>query len=426
MMFRLPRRLAPLPLLLGTCYIGLGQVLHLGPLSFPVIRLLIAVGFIRVFARKERIAGKWTTFDRILGLWAAWSVFSLLFHKSSVMVFRMGLLYDALGAYYLLRVFIRNMDDVQRVFRMLCVLLVPVSVMMLIERQTGVNPFGLIGFGIAEVTETEGHYRAAGAFGHPILAGTVGAVCLPVALYVVRQNRKLGLAGFIATLVMVYACGSSGPIMATLSTLVALGLWKIRSRLPVLRWLTIVMIILLDIVMNDPVYFILARIDITGGSTGYFRAQLIRSSIEHLGEWWFAGTDYTRHWMPSGIMGNADHTDMTNYFIQMGVWGGLPLMLLFMWLVFEAFWSLGKSLRRNRRAPFDQRFLIWTVGAILFGHAATFISISYFDQTFVFLYMAFALTGAVRYAQEAPIPVYKPAKGRRFDQQVDQYLPTYS
>jgi hypothetical protein len=39
--------------------------------------------------------------------------------------------------------------------------------------------------------------------------------------------------------------------------------------------------------------------------------------------------------------------------------------------------------------------MIWTLGAILFGHAATWMSVSYFDQTVVFLYLILAAIGAV-------------------------------
>src|SRR5207253_439216 len=95
------------------------------------------------------------------------------------------------------------------------------------------------------------------------------------------------------------------------------------------RLATVLGIVVLQIVMNDPVYFLMARIDFTGSSTGWFRAQLIRSSIQHLDEWWAVGTDYTRHWMPSGIYANEIHTDITNHFLEMGVWGGLPLLSLF-------------------------------------------------------------------------------------------------
>ena len=65
----------------------------------------------------------------------------------------------------------------------------------------------------------------------------------------------------------------------------------------------------------------------------YHRAALIESAIKHLDEWWLAGTDYTRHWMPSGIPANENHTDLTNHYIAMGVMGGLLLLLLFIWLL---------------------------------------------------------------------------------------------
>jgi hypothetical protein len=156
--------------------------------------------------------------------------------------------------------------------------------------------------------------------------------------------------------------------------------------------------------MKDPPYFLLARIDITGGSTGYFRAQLIKSTIEHFNEWWLAGTDFTRHWMPSGIPANGEHTDMTNYYIQMGVWGGLLLMLLFISLLVAGFNRIGKALQANKNAPADRQFLIWTLGAILFGHVTTFVSISYFDQTVVFLYLALACIGSLQILPPAPVP----------------------
>src|SRR5262249_48958397 len=149
-------------------------------------------------------------------------------------------------------------------------------------------------------------------------------------------------------------------------------------------------IVALNFIMNDPVYYLMARIDITGGSTGYYRAQLVQSTINHLSEWWFAGTDYTRHWMDTGIAADPNSSDILNYYIQMGVWGGLPLMLLFMWLLAAAFIRTGKALRASQSAPLSSQFVIWALGSILFGHATAFWSISYFDQTIVFLCLVLA------------------------------------
>ena len=152
-----------------------------------------------------------------------------------------------------------------------------------------------------------------------------------MAIHLWRENRKLALIGLAATGGIVFASGSSGPVMTTLSVLFALALWRIRGHLRVVRWFVVIFLIILNFIMNDPVYFLMARIDITGGSTGYFRAQLIRSAIEHLNEWWLAGTDYTRHWMVTGVAASADHTDITNHYLAMGVVGGLPLILNICW-----------------------------------------------------------------------------------------------
>ncbi len=142
--------------------------------------------------------------------------------------------------------------------------------------------------------------------------------------------------------------------------------------------------------MKAPVYYLMARVDLTGSSTGWHRAYLIESAINHLGEWWFAGTDYTRDWMPTGVLWNSNQTDITNHYLHMGVQGGLPLMLLFMAVLAACFAAVGNGMWRNRHGPIERQFVIWTLGAILFAHAVTFLSISYFDQTNVYLYFLFA------------------------------------
>jgi hypothetical protein len=395
MLLRMPRNWAALPLLIGAVYITKGQQLEIGPMHFPAMRILIAIGLLRTASRRERISGGINTLDKIGIFWTIWNVCCIPFHEPDVMIFRLGILFDIVGAYYLFRVFLRGLGDIRTVFKMVCLLFIPLAATMLVERFAGFNLLSLIEFAPAEVITTNGHFRAQGAFAHAILAGTVGAVCIPMAVYFWRENRKLALKGLAATLAIVFASGSSGPIMSTLSVSGALALWNIRGHVRVIQWLAFAVIVALNFLMNDPIYFLMARIDITGGSTGYFRAQLIQSAINHLSEWWLIGTDHTRHWMESGIAGNANHTDMTNYYLQMGVWGGLALMCLFVWMIVAAFLRISKALRAHRQSPFREQFLIWVLGSILFGHATTFWSISYFDQSIVFLCLLFASIGSL-------------------------------
>ncbi len=210
-----------------------------------------------------------------------------------------------------------------------------------------------------------------------------------------RQHRRPARIGLMACFGIIIASKSSGPLMSVAFGVVALGLWRWRHLTREMRIAGVLGYILLDMVMKDPAYFVLSRIDLTGSSTGWHRAELIRSAIEHLREWWFAGTDYTRHWMPYGVSASEDHCDITNQYLFYGVWGGLPLMILFICALWLAFRYVGESLRLKEEAPFEKQFLIWSVGAALFAHAATCVSVAYFEQSVMFLYLNLGLVGSL-------------------------------
>ena len=254
-LFRLPKAWAALPLLAGACYMTLGQEMVLGPFHFTVIRILVAVGGLRVASRKERIAGGWTPLDRIMVAWGIWGVFSSCFHKdfSSALVSRLGMVYDGLGLYFLLRVFIEGIDGIVKVCKIVIILLIPIALEMGVEHFRGTNAFAVLG-GIPEECEVRGgKIRAQGPFSHSILAGTVGAVCWPMALMLWRENCKLALVGLAATGTIVLASSSSGPIMTSAFVLLGFALWRARRHMRLIRWGVVVVIIALDIVLKAPV-----------------------------------------------------------------------------------------------------------------------------------------------------------------------------
>ena len=375
----------------------LGQVVEIGPFHFTVIRILVALGVCRVFVRQERISGGLKPLDKAMIGWATWGVLCSFLHQDvlSTLVNRLGLVYDGLGLYFLLRVFIEGVDGVRLTAKIVLLLLAPVALEMVYEHFTGRDNFAIFG-GVAEFCEVRGgKVRANGPFAHSILAGTVGAVCLPLAFLFWKEQRKLCLLGMAATGAIVATSSSSGPILTTMFVMLGLAAWKIRNRMRMVRWGALLLAIVLNEVMEAPVYYLLARIDLTGSSTGWHRAELIHAAITHLNEWWLAGTDYTRHWIAYGVAWSENHADITNHYIKMGVLGGMPLMLLFIYVLVVAFRTVGVVLRGSAGESFERRFMIWTLGAILFGHAATWMSISYFDQTVVFLYMVLAAIGSL-------------------------------
>lgn len=385
------RRWAPLPLLVGACYVPAYLSIDLGPLHFTAIRVLVAFGVVRLMIRQEWPTGGINSIDRAMIVWALWLLVSGFFHKdpTGTFIFRLGLVYDACGVYVLIRSFCRNMDDISGICQLTAILLVPLSMEMLNEKITVHNLFSILG-GADAPEVREGKVRAFGPFGHAILAGTAGAVCLPMMIGLWGLHRKTSFTGIVACSVIIFSSASSGPILSAAAGIFALYMWRYRHLIPRLLKLLIPGYIALDLYMKDPAYYIIARIDLTGGSTSWYRCRLIESTIEHFSEWWLIGTDYTRHWMWVVVDWSTDHTDITSHYIQMGVWGGLPLLLLFIFVLVNGFNGISKALEDQFITSPNLRFMIWTLGASLFAHTATFVSVSYFDQSFVFLYLTLA------------------------------------
>lgn len=393
-----PRRWVCLPLLTGVCYMTYGQALNLGPLTFTVLRLLILAGVIRVLVRGEGLTERLNGLDFLILAFGGVAVLSSLGHNDPVaaLVFRMGLFFDTAGVYLLLRIFCRSAEDVYRLCGIIGIVLVPVALEMVHEKMTGRNLFSIFG-GVPEVCPVrQGRIRAQGPFGHSILAGTVGALCLPLLVGLWNRNRRVAAMGLVAAITMVLASASSGPVMSLMTALVALFMWRYREITRFLRWAGVMGYLALDFVMKDPAYFLLARIDIAGGSTGWHRARLIQSAFGHIDEWWVTGTDYTRHWMPTGVSWSGSHTDITNHYLLLGVHGGIPLMILFIACLFKGFALVGESLGQDRELPAAYEFLSWTLGASLFAAAVTGVSVAYFDQSFVFVYIVLGAIASTR------------------------------
>jgi hypothetical protein len=390
-----PRRWAPLPLLVGTCYIPSYLSLELGLFHFTAIRMLIAIGVVRMIALHEFPVGRMNGLDRAMLVWGIWLLISGAFHEppSSALVFRLGLLYDTFGIYALVRGYCRSVDDVLSMCRMTAIVLVPLAAAMLYEKLAVQNLFFILGGGEIPLIR-EGKVRANGPFAHAILAGTVGAICLPLMIGLWRTQRKRAVVGTIACLAIVYASASSGPILSAVAGIFALCLWHYRARIRTFQWLAVAVYIVLDLIMKDPAYFLIARVDLAGGSTSWYRARLIQSAFERLPEWWLTGTDFTHDWMQAFLAGSPNHTDITSHYIQMGVWGGLPLMFLFIAVLMKGFSGVTQAGRQQSKQPSGSAFLLWTLGSSLFALAITGLSVSYFDQSFVFLYLVLGAIGS--------------------------------
>jgi len=393
MLICVPRRWAPIPLLAAACYMTVAQLIMIGPFHFASLRIVLAVGVIRVLLRSERPAGGLTGLDWLIVAWAAWALCASGFHQDprAALITTLGRVYDSLGVYFLIRCFCQSEEDVVLLVKIVVILLMPLALEMLNEQLTHRNLFSVFG-GVPELPIIRGgRLRSQGPFLHAILAGTVGAVCIPMLAGIWRRHPWISKAGLLTCLVIIVTSASSGPLLTFAIGVFGLILWRWRHQTRNIRIAAVTGYLMLDLYMRDPAYYILAKIDLTGSSTGWHRARLIQSAFEHLSEWWLVGTDYTRHWMPTYLPVSPNHCDITNHYLVMGVMGGFPLMMIFVLIVWWGFRYVSEALRLREEESFENRFLIWTQGATLFAHAVTFISVAYFDQTIIFFHTTLAI-----------------------------------
>ena len=405
--FSLPRQRAMMPLLITTCYMPLGQALVVAGLHFQFLRILLLLGIVRVWVRREGADLRLTHLDRLFITWgAATLVMGTLNHPSfDRFINRSGDVFNAFGTYFLFRCWMRDLNDVLTAVRLIAVLLVPLAISMAIEKTTRHNVFSVFG-GVPEITLVrEGKLRCQGAFRHPILAGTFAATSFPlcVALWFGgRRDRSLGLIGAVASMVCTVAAASSGALLALMGTGLGLGLWWFRTRMRLVRWGTIMGIVGLAVVMKAPVWYLFSRLSEVAGGTGWYRSYIIDQAISHFNEWWLVGSAYTANWAPAGevTVGDPNNMDIINHFVAEGLGGGILKLGLFLAMIVLGFKTVGRCVS-DGQLPRQGAIMVWAFGVSLFAHCLSFFSVSYFDQIIVIWYWLLAVMAAL-IARTAP------------------------
>jgi hypothetical protein len=401
LVWSLPRRYAISPLLVMVGLMPMGQQLDVAGLHFYLFRILLIVGMVRVKVRGEAARFTWTRNDKYFAWWVVVSVvFGTLVKPSmELLVSRLGDAFNAVGCYYFVRCVIVDMDDVIASVRTLAWVSMPAALLMFVERVTMHNPLSIFS-GVPEISAIrDGHVRSQGAFRHAILAGTFGATEFPlfVALYFDKSRRRwLAIAGMVASLVIVGTAGSSGALMAVAGAILGLVLWKWRTKMRLVRRVTLLGIIALALVMNAPVWYLFAKMSDLVGGGGWHRAFVIDTAVAHFNEWWLFGTTYTAHWGPGGevIAANPDMMDITNQFVVEGVKGGLLKLILFVAIIVGCFKVVGRRVHEEEGNLFPG-ILFWSMGASLFAHCLSFMSVPYFDQMIIIWYWLLAAIASV-------------------------------
>ncbi len=380
-----------IPLILVACFITTMQRVVIFSVSFTMLRIIIMVGLIRIAVRHERLSMTFNTIDKILIAWTVIRVitYTILWSSTSAFIFIMGQSFDILGAYFFVRLMINDFDEYDTIIKCLIIVSIFIAGFMLYEQFSGgKNLFAIFG-GVPEKVEIRGgKLRAQGAFGHSIMAGTFGATLMPLSWGLWHRNKKfLSALGVLLSLIITITSSSSGPVITFAVGIFGICFWLFNKYTKIVKNLFFLMIISLHLLMKGPVWHLIARIDIVGGSTGYHRFRLMDAAFENFTDWFVLGIKSTAVW-GHGLQ------DITSQYILEGVRGGIVPLILFIIVIIKCFQTIGSS-RIKLAHQIDLQKYIWALGVSLFAHITAFISVSYFEQMVFFYYLLVAMISSL-------------------------------
>jgi len=193
--------------------------------------------------------------------------------------------------------------------------------------------------------------------------------------------------GAVSVTVMALTCACSTPLLSYIAGVTGVCTWPLRRYMRWVRWGLVIGLVSLSLVMNAPVWYVVAHASAVEGSSGYHRAELIDTFLRNSGDWWLFGTK------SNGAWGNMMF-DTSNQYVNFGVTGGLLCLMSFIGIISSSFAGLGRTRRLvDGNDRWWERFL-WFLGAALFVNVVAFFGISYFDQTRVAWFALLAMISA--------------------------------
>ena len=201
---------------------------------------------------------------------------------------------------------------------------------MVSEQFTHLNVFS--SFGANPPTFREGHIRSEGAMGN-LWAGALAGIVIPLFVWLWsegRSSRIAACAGLVGSTAMVFATYASTSWGAYGASLLGLAFWPLRKRMRLVRWGLVAVLVTLHLVMHGPVWSLIEKIDLTGGSSSYHRYMLVDNCIRHFGDWWLLGSKTFGDW--GFVM-----YDLCNQFIVAALRGGLLTLLIYIGIYKQSF-----------------------------------------------------------------------------------------
>lgn len=399
----LPREKVIGPFLVAFFTIPIGQVVLVGGMHFTVLRILILAGLARMAflpgsSPGGRFAGGFDALDRAVALWSisALIIFSLQWWETQAFVYSLGDLITSLGGYLVVRFLIPDGKAIQRTIQVLAAICAIQGACMINEWITHLNVFGFLGGIPIDVTVRDGKIRSEGVLGC-INAGVFGGLLIPLFLWLWTEgkSRVAACAGMAGAAAMVITSNSSTSLLAAAGSLAGLAFWSMRKRMRVIRWGFVLTLVALHLVMHAPVWSLIARMDLTGSSSGYHRYYLVDNLIRHFGDWWLLGYRNYKDW-------GWDMWDTCNQFVAVGLTGGLLTLTLYILILKRSFAAIGNA-RKQVSGDRKQEWFLWCLGSALFTNVVSSFGINFMAQLLMLLFPLLACISVASFEVQQPV-----------------------
>jgi hypothetical protein len=384
----LPRKKVGTPFLLFFFSIPVGQVIVLGGIHFTMHQILILIVLARMAAFRGstsggRIAGGFNTLDRLVVLWSLTSliIFCLQFMEMQALIRGLATLVESMGGYLAARFLIPDREALRHTVKVLAIICLIQGVCMVGEQFTHQNVFEFAG--AHPPTIREGHIRSEGAMGN-LWGGAFAGISIPLFLWLwtEEKSRLAACAGIVGATAMVFATYASTSWLAYGASLMAIAFWFLRKNMRLVRWGTVATLAGLHLVMHGPVWSLIEKIDLTGGSSSYHRYMLVDNCIRHFSDWWLLGYKDYGNW-------GFDMWDLCNQFVVAALTGGLITLILFIGIYTWGFGVIGKT-RKQVEGDRKQEWLLWCLGSTLFANVVASFGINYMVQLEMGLFLSLA------------------------------------
>lgn len=389
--FYVPKsRIVPI-LIIGMCFVPAHQALVIAGLNFKVLRILAILATVRMFYKNEYITFTFNKIDKLFFCWGivGFIAFVILWGTMQSFILKMGISIDTFLIYFVFRNYLRTLNDIRLTMVTLIASMVVLTPFVIVEQFFGKNLFSVMGQSASAIRD--GRIRCFAAFSHSILLGSFSASVAPIAIALLKANtvKRYNVYYVIGILCSVYitiASASSGPIISLAAGLIVTLAFRFRKYTGKVTLSVIALVALLHMVMKEPVWHLVARLNPTGSSTGYHRFVLIDKTIKNFSEWALYGVRSVEHW---GVWAG----DVTSMYIAQAVTGGFLTMVLFIWTLFFSMKSIWKA--SMLPLPVDQRWLLWGMFSAFFTHCVSFLSVAYFGQSLMLLILSFAIASVL-------------------------------